>query len=82
MNAKPVSDGLLHTLATPNHHTNTPTPRLLRRREVEALTGLGRSTIYEMMSKGLFPRAFKLTGKAVGWTESSIAAWIQSREQT
>lgn len=57
------------------------TQKHLRRRAVEEITGLSRSTIYAMMSQGLFPRPVKLTGKAVGWPESSIAAWLASREQ-
>lgn len=57
------------------------TQKHLRRRAVEEITGLSRSTIYAMMSRGLFPRPVKLTGKAVGWPESSIAAWLASREQ-
>jgi len=46
---------------------------ILRRPEVERATGLQRSTIYEMMAKGQFPRAIPLTGtKSVGWLESEI----------
>ena len=52
-----------------------------RRRAVEEITGLSRSTIYDMMSRGLFPRPVKLTGKAVGWPESAIADWLASRQQ-
>ncbi|OWJ78583.1 helix-turn-helix transcriptional regulator [Haematobacter genomosp. 1] len=51
----------------------------LRRRAVEEITGLSRSTIYDLMSKGLFPRPVKLTGKAVAWPESAIADWLESR---
>lgn len=50
-----------------------------RRRAVEEITGLSRSTIYDLMSKGLFPRPVKLTGKAVAWPESSITDWLNSR---
>lgn len=53
-----------------------------RRRAVEEITGLSRSTIYDLMGKGLFPRPVKLTGKAVAWPESTLAEWLQSREQT
>jgi prophage regulatory protein len=56
--------------------------RHLRRRAVEDITGLSRSTIYDLMSKGQFPRPVKLTGKAVGWPENAIADWLASREQT
>ena len=54
--------------------------RHLRRRAVEEITGLSRSTIYDLMRRGLFPRPVKLTGKAVAWPESAIAEWLASRE--
>ena len=52
-----------------------------RRREVEALTGLARSTLYDLMSKGLFPRPVKITGKAVAWPENAVAAWLADRQR-
>lgn len=51
----------------------------LRRRAVQDVTGLSRSTIYHLMSKGLFPRPVQLTDKAVGWPETVIADWLKSR---
>jgi prophage regulatory protein len=54
----------------------------LRRRAVEEITGLSRSTIYLMMSRGLFPRPVKLTGKSVAWPESAIASWLETRPTT
>lgn len=53
--------------------------RILRRPEVEQRTGLSRSAIYAAMAAGAFPKPLKLTAKAVGWTDSSIDAWIASR---
>jgi len=53
--------------------------RHLRRRHVEELTGLARSTIYGMMSRGEFPRPIQLTAKAVAWPESTIVDWLSSR---
>lgn len=53
---------------------------ILRRPAVELVTGLGRSAIYDMVAKGLFPKPVRLTAKAVGWLERDIAAWIESRE--
>lgn len=53
---------------------------ILRRPAVEATVGLGRSAIYNMMAKGLFPKPVKLTAKAVGWRKSDIDAWLASRE--
>jgi prophage regulatory protein len=56
-----------------------PLERFLRRPEVERATGLGRSTIYEKMATGEFPKSVPLSGGAVGWLESEIAKWQASR---
>ena len=54
-------------------------PTVLRRRQVEELTGLARSTIYELMHRGLFPVPVRLSKRAVGWRYREIEAWINSR---
>lgn len=51
-----------------------------RRREIEALTGLARSTLYDLMARGEFPRPVKITGKAVAWPESAVAEWLADRQ--
>lgn len=53
--------------------------RVLRRRAVEEITGLSRSTIYARMSAGMFPMAVGLGGRSVGWLADEIDAWIVSR---
>ena len=52
---------------------------LLRRRVVEARTGLGHSKIYEGISEGSFPAPVKLTPKAARWVEDEIDDWIAAR---
>ena len=54
--------------------------RILKRPEVEARTALSRSTLYAMMAEGQFPKPVKLGARAVGWVESEIAAWLESRK--
>lgn len=54
----------------------------LRLRKVQELTGLGRSSIYDLMARGDFPRPVKLTAKAVGWPESTVVKWLASRKAT
>ena len=54
----------------------------LRRPAVEELTGLSRSSIYDLMAKNAFPRPVRLTGKAVAWPESAIAEWLAQRPKT
>ena len=50
--------------------------RLLRRPAVEAITGLSRSGIYELMARGDFPRPMRIGPRAVAWRESDIQEWI------
>lgn len=58
------------------------TGRILRLKEVKAITGLSRSTIYLEIAKGKFPKQIQLTGaRSVGWHESAIIQWIESRQQ-
>lgn len=51
---------------------------ILRRQQVQARTGLSRSTIYDRMSKGTFPKAVSLGARSVGWFESDIDSWLKS----
>ncbi|MBF0283865.1 MAG: AlpA family transcriptional regulator [Magnetococcales bacterium] len=53
--------------------------RILRLNEVISMTGLSRSTIYRLVSKGEMPQRFKLGPKSVGWKFEQIIAWINSR---
>ncbi|WP_404379942.1 helix-turn-helix transcriptional regulator [Caenispirillum salinarum] len=53
---------------------------MLRRPEVEARTGLKRSSIYRLMAEGKFPKAVRLSERAVGWPEDRINAWLAERE--
>jgi prophage regulatory protein len=48
-------------------------PAMIRLRDVKALTGLGRSTIYSHIEKGLLPKQVSLGARAVGWPDYEIA---------
>lgn len=53
---------------------------ILRRNQVEARTGLSRSSIYAAIAAGTFPAPISLLGgKSVGWLEHEIQSWISSR---
>lgn len=54
--------------------------RTLRRPEVESVTGLKCSSIYERMAAKTFPRPIPLGGRAVGWLESEIIDWQNKRK--
>ncbi len=53
--------------------------KLLRLPQVIDRTSLRRSTIYEMMEAGKFPRPVKLNLRSNGWVETEIDAWLASR---
>lgn len=56
--------------------------KILRLNEVKTITGLSRSTIYAEMAKGNFLKQIQLTGsRSVGWYESAINQWVESRQQ-
>ena len=54
---------------------------ILRLPEVKSRTGLSRSLIYLKISNNQFPRPIQLGERAVGWIESEIDAWLESRIQ-
>lgn len=62
-------------------HKTAPSLRFIRAREAIKKTGLSKSSIYDLMAQGQFPKAIRLcvTGRAVGWIESEIDAWMASR---
>ena len=50
--------------------------RVIRRKEVERLTGLGASSIYALMEKGQFPRPLQISERTVAWRLVEIEAWL------
>ena len=53
--------------------------RLLTRRDVERLTRLSRSSIYQLMAEQDFPRPIRIGARAVLWHEHEVLAFIASR---
>lgn len=53
--------------------------KFLRLNDIKSITGLSRSTIYLMVKNGDFPSSVKIGARAVGWLESDLHAWIESR---
>jgi prophage regulatory protein len=56
--------------------------RLIRMREVLSLVPLSKSTIYERMAAGTFPRSRNLGGGVVAWREEDIRGWIDACPET
>ena len=57
----------------------SPAPTILRRMQVQARTGLSRSTLYQYVKDGHFPSPVLLGLRAVGWRESDVNHWIDTR---
>ncbi|MBK1611920.1 hypothetical protein CKO44_00350 [Rubrivivax gelatinosus] len=56
-------------------------PTFLRLPAVMKETGLGRTTIYRLISERRFPPPFRLSTRAVGWRRVDIDAWSDTRAQ-
>ncbi|KWF06419.1 helix-turn-helix transcriptional regulator [Burkholderia pseudomultivorans] len=54
------------------------TGAILRRGQVEREVGLKRSTIYQRMQEGTFPRSIRLGERAVGWRASDIERFLEN----
>ena len=55
-------------------------PRLLRLPAVRAVVGLSKSSIYERVKGGRFPKPIPLgSPRVVGWLESDITRWIEAQ---
>jgi prophage regulatory protein len=54
------------------------TGAILRRSQVEQEVGLKRSTIYQRMQEGTFPRSIRLGERAVGWRASDIELFLEN----
>ncbi len=55
------------------------THTILRLPTVKARTGLSRSTIYLRVSQGACPAPVSLGGRAVGWLDAEVNAWLTAQ---
>ena len=55
------------------------TNNMIRINTVKERTGLSRSTIYQFMKDGQFPKQIKLGARASGWLEAEVDDWLQER---
>ena len=83
--------------ATVATHSDTSTPRarlsqplhaaefadaLLTIATVRALTGLGRSTIYDKTGAGEFPQPVRLGARCTRWKAGDVTAWLRAQQPT
>jgi len=55
---------------------------ILRMKQLTEKIGLAKATIYRKIQNGAFPKPFVIgDGRAAGWLESDIDAWITQQIQ-
>ena len=65
----------MHTTAT-----TPPTEKLLRVPEVEDLTAMKKSKLYDLVKQGQFPAPVRIGLRAVRWRLSAVQKWIDGLE--
>jgi len=53
--------------------------KILKLANVIEITGKCRSSVYQQISEGTFPKQINLGPKSVGWIHAEIQEWIESR---
>lgn len=66
-----------------NHPPQAPAEakpdRLIRLAEVEALTGLKKSSLYSLTRAGKFVKPVRLSSRCTAWSYAAVQSWIQAR---
>jgi len=52
---------------------------IIRWKKVGEKTGLSRVSAWRLERRGLFPRRVQLSPGAVGWIESEVDEWLETR---
>lgn len=53
--------------------------RLLKMKEVLALTALSKASVYDLIKRGQFPKQIRLGKNSVAWVESEVYGWINQK---
>jgi prophage regulatory protein len=54
---------------------------LLRQPAVLARIGFSKSTLWELVRRGQFPRPVRISSRAVAWKSSEVERWIEERTE-
>ena len=55
--------------------------RLINEKQVLALIGLSRSTLWRLEQSGQFPSRRQVSTRAVRWNLAEVLEWIESRQR-
>ncbi|EAA3680088.1 AlpA family phage regulatory protein [Salmonella enterica subsp. houtenae] len=53
----------------------------IRKNMLLQMVPLSESTIYSLEQKGLFPKRFALTKRAVAWDKEEVENWLKTRQE-
>jgi prophage regulatory protein len=53
--------------------------RFLKLRDVLAISGKSKSSIYDAIKRNEFPAPVKLSNRSSGWVQSEVSAWAEAR---
>jgi prophage regulatory protein len=53
--------------------------QIIKLPSVISISGLSRTSIYNRIEEGAFPKQISLGERSVGWVKSEILAWVDSR---
>jgi len=62
--------------------TTSTASAFVRLQGVIAITGLPKSSVYDLCRKNLFPSPYRLGPKTAAWKRSELDEWIASRQPT
>jgi prophage regulatory protein len=53
--------------------------RIIRTRELIGIIGVSRTTLHRLRKSGGFPAPVQISQKSIGFRESEVRAWMESR---
>ncbi len=53
--------------------------RLIRMKKVLEMTGLGKTSVYDLLNAGNFPKSVPISERSVAWVEAEVQQWIDER---
>lgn len=60
-------------------YSEPPYEKIIKLPQVCEITSLSKSSIYEKMAKGEFPKSVSISNRCVGWLLSEVNTFIQER---
>jgi len=71
-----------HLSTSNNIQSDNKIVRVIRHNQVCIKLQISSAKLFDMVAKGIFPKPFQLIpgGRAVGWIESDVNAWVLERK--